>query len=108
MDFDEDQSQARTAAAPGVVAGLRNLTITILRLTGATSIAAALRDRARRQPAPTGDHELLNDFAGTLRFPRSVWLPIWLPPGRSAGGAAVMCPWMTANHRAGLILPRPT
>jgi hypothetical protein len=35
------------------MAALRNLAITILRLTGATSIAAALRHHARRQPGPS-------------------------------------------------------
>jgi hypothetical protein len=53
-------------AAPGVMAALHNLAITILRLTGATSIAAALRYHARRQLTPTDDHELLNDYAGAL------------------------------------------
>jgi predicted transposase YbfD/YdcC len=47
MDFDEDRSQARTAAGPRVMASLRNLVITILRLAGAASIAAALRYHAR-------------------------------------------------------------
>src|SRR5215469_11541307 len=51
MDFDEDQSQVRTTSGPGVMAALRNLAITLLRLTGATEIAAALRYHARRQPA---------------------------------------------------------
>jgi predicted transposase YbfD/YdcC len=51
-DFDEDRSQIRTAAGPQVMASLRNLAITILRLTGATSIAAALRHHARRPARP--------------------------------------------------------
>jgi hypothetical protein len=38
MDFDEDRSQARTAAGPRIMASLR-LVITILRLAGAASIA---------------------------------------------------------------------
>jgi hypothetical protein len=65
MDFDEDCSQARTAAGPRIMASLRNLVITILRLAGTVSIAAALRYHARRpRPATTNDHEVLNEFAG--------------------------------------------
>jgi predicted transposase YbfD/YdcC len=52
MDFDEDRSQVRTASGPRVMASLRNLVLTILRLTGATSIAAALRHHARRPDRP--------------------------------------------------------
>ncbi len=47
LDFDEDRSRARTAAGPRVMASLRNLVITIVRLAGAASIAAALRYHAR-------------------------------------------------------------
>ena len=52
LDFDEDRSQVRTAAGPQIMASLRNLAITILRLTGATCIAAALRYHARRPARP--------------------------------------------------------
>jgi predicted transposase YbfD/YdcC len=52
MDFDEDRSQVRTASGPHIMASLRNLVITILRLAGATSIAAALRYHARRPARP--------------------------------------------------------
>jgi predicted transposase YbfD/YdcC len=52
MDFDEDRSQIRTAAGPHIMASLRNLVITILRLAGAPSIAAALRYHARRPSRP--------------------------------------------------------
>ena len=52
FDFDEDRSQVRTAAGPQIMASLRNLAITILRLTGATCIAAALRYHARRPARP--------------------------------------------------------
>ena len=52
IDFDEDRSQVRTASGPRVMASLRNLAITILRLAGATSIAAALRYHARRPGRP--------------------------------------------------------
>ncbi len=34
MDFDEDRSQVRTASGPRIMASLRNLVITILRLAG--------------------------------------------------------------------------
>jgi hypothetical protein len=52
MDYDEDRSQVRTTNASRVVATLRNLTITILRLTGHASITAALRHHARRPDRP--------------------------------------------------------
>ena len=52
LDWDEDRSQIRTASGPHIMASLRNLVITILRLTGATSIAAALRYHARRPARP--------------------------------------------------------
>ena len=52
MDFDEDRSQVRTASGPRVMAALRNLAITILRLAGHSSIAAALRYHARRPDRP--------------------------------------------------------
>ena len=48
MDSGEDRSQTRIAAGPRIMASLRNLVITILRLAGAASIAAALRCYARR------------------------------------------------------------
>jgi hypothetical protein len=43
VTLGEDDSQVRTEAAPQVCAGLRNLVITLLRRSGATNIAAALR-----------------------------------------------------------------
>jgi predicted transposase YbfD/YdcC len=52
MDYDEDRSQVRTASGPRIMASLRNLAITILRLAGAASIAAALRYHARRPSRP--------------------------------------------------------
>jgi predicted transposase YbfD/YdcC len=52
MDFDEDRSQIRTASGPRVMASLRNVVLTILRLAGAISIAAALRHHARRPDRP--------------------------------------------------------
>jgi predicted transposase YbfD/YdcC len=44
--WDEDRSQVRTGNGPQVMASLRNLAITILRLAGETNIAAALRYHA--------------------------------------------------------------
>ncbi len=50
--FDEDRSQIRTANGPRIMASLRNLAITILRLAGVDNIAAALRHHARRPHRP--------------------------------------------------------
>ena len=47
MTFAEDLSQVRTGHAPQVMATLRNLAISLHRLTGATNIAKALRHHAR-------------------------------------------------------------
>jgi len=60
LDFDEDRSQIRTASAPQVMAAMRNLAITILRLAGYASIATRTSPpRPQAGPAPTDDHELL-------------------------------------------------
>jgi hypothetical protein len=48
----EDRSQVRTASAPPVMATLRNLAITVLRLAGYASMAAALGHHARRPGRP--------------------------------------------------------
>src|SRR5512142_2507530 len=47
VTFDEDRSQIRTAAGPQVMAALRNLALTALRLTSIPNIAAGLRHHAR-------------------------------------------------------------
>ncbi|MEJ7647692.1 MAG: ISAs1 family transposase [Nakamurella sp.] len=52
VTFSEDHSQTRTAAGPQVMATLRNLAINLLRLAGATNIAAALRHQARQPIRP--------------------------------------------------------
>jgi len=44
--FGEDRSQIRSGAAPEVMAALRNLVIGLLRQSGQTNIAAALRQQA--------------------------------------------------------------
>ena len=51
-DYGEDRSQVRTASAPRVMATLRNLAITVLRLAGYARMAAALRHQARRPGRP--------------------------------------------------------
>jgi hypothetical protein len=55
VTFDEDRSQVRTAHGPQVMAALRNLAITTLRMSGATNIPAELRHHARdtRRPLTT-------------------------------------------------------
>lgn len=52
VSFDEDRSQVRTSNGPQVMAALRNLVITALRLAGVTNIAAALRHHARDPHRP--------------------------------------------------------
>jgi predicted transposase YbfD/YdcC len=56
VTFGEDASTARTGTGPHVMATLRNLVISILRLAGYVSIAAALRHAARH---PTRAFHLL-------------------------------------------------
>lgn len=46
VTFDEDRCQVRTGAAPQVLAGFRNLAISLLRLGHQRNIAAALRRHA--------------------------------------------------------------
>ena len=43
VTFDEDRSQVRSGSAPQVMAAIRNLAISLLRLAGKPNIAAALR-----------------------------------------------------------------
>ena len=52
VTYDEDRSQVRTGTGPRVMASLRNLAITILRLAGVVNIAAALRHHNRRPHRP--------------------------------------------------------
>ncbi len=47
VTYSEDRSRVRTGTAPRAMATLRNLTISALRLTGATTIAQALRTMNR-------------------------------------------------------------
>lgn len=50
VTFDEDRSQVRVGSIPQVMAAIRNTAIGLLRLHGATNIAAATR-RMAAQPA---------------------------------------------------------
>jgi predicted transposase YbfD/YdcC len=52
VTFDEDRSQIRTGNGPHVMATLRNTAISLLRLTGATNIAASLRHHAAAADRP--------------------------------------------------------
>ena len=52
VSFDEDRSQVRTSNGPQVMAALRNLVITALRLAGITNIPQALRRQARDPHRP--------------------------------------------------------
>jgi hypothetical protein len=47
VTYQEDKSLVRTANAPRVMASLRNLAISLLRLDGHSNIAAANRHHAR-------------------------------------------------------------
>lgn len=49
--YDEDRSQVRRGNRPHVMASLRNVAISLLRLAGATNIAAATRELGRRPEA---------------------------------------------------------
>jgi predicted transposase YbfD/YdcC len=57
--FDEDRSQVRTGNAPQVMAALRNLAITALRLAGITAITAAMRDHARNPGKPLTTYKII-------------------------------------------------
>ncbi len=59
VSFDEDRSQIRTGHGPQIMAALRNLAITALRLAGTTNIAAALRHHARDVLRPLATYKLM-------------------------------------------------
>jgi predicted transposase YbfD/YdcC len=52
VTYGEDNSQTRTRNGPQVMASIRNLAINLIRLSGATNIAAALRHHARATTNP--------------------------------------------------------
>jgi predicted transposase YbfD/YdcC len=58
VSFDEDRSQVRTGNGPQIMAALRNLVITALRLAGVTNIAAALRHHAREPHRPLTTYKI--------------------------------------------------
>jgi predicted transposase YbfD/YdcC len=58
VTFDEDRSQVRTGNGPQIMAALRNLVITALRLAGTTNIAAALRHHARDPHRPLATYKI--------------------------------------------------
>jgi predicted transposase YbfD/YdcC len=58
VSFDEDRSQVRTGHGPRVMAALRNLAISALRLSGITNIAAGLRHHARDTLRPPATYKI--------------------------------------------------
>ena len=52
VTYDEDRLQVRAQEGPRVMATLRNLAISILRLAGASNIAKALRHNQRNVERP--------------------------------------------------------
>jgi len=52
MTYDEDRSQVRKGNRPQAMAGIRNLAISLVRLAGAQSIAAATRYLGRQLERP--------------------------------------------------------
>ena len=52
VTLDEDRCQIRTGAAPQIMAALRNVTISLLRLAGEPNIAQALRYHAAHPARP--------------------------------------------------------
>jgi len=48
VTFGEDRSQVRSGKAPQVMAAMRNLAISLLRLAGAENIASAIRKYAAK------------------------------------------------------------
>jgi len=58
VSFDEDRSQVRAGNGPQIMAALRNLVITALRLAGFTNIAAALRHHARHSHRPLATYKI--------------------------------------------------
>jgi hypothetical protein len=87
MDSGEDRSQVRTASSPHIMAALRNLAITIVRLAGHASIAAAIRHHARRPDRPL--RAIMNCQAalpGTAPSPRDGRMKGSWPAGRTEAG----------------------
>ena len=67
VTYQEDKSLVRTANAPRVMASLRSLAISLLRLDGHANIAAANRHHARDPAAyAQATSDRMNDFAASL------------------------------------------
>ncbi len=60
VTLGEDASRVRTDAAPQVMAALRNAAVSLLRLLGATNIAAALRANPYRVTAVLAELGIVN------------------------------------------------
>jgi predicted transposase YbfD/YdcC len=58
VSFDEDRSQVRTGNGPQIMAALRNLVVTALRLADVTNVAAALRHHARNPYRPLATYKI--------------------------------------------------
>ena len=70
MTYQEDKSLVRTGNAPRVMASLRNLAISLLRLDGHKNIAAANRHPPATPTEPSSYFKLREcDFAVSLRCP---------------------------------------
>jgi hypothetical protein len=59
VTLGEDASQVRKGSAPEVMAALRNTVLALLRKSGATNIAAALRENAWQHHGSTLLNQLL-------------------------------------------------
>jgi len=68
VTFDEDRSRVRTNSGPQVMTTLRNLAISLHRLSGATNIAAAVRGCCQRSHRA---FELLSPKRRTVRAPQA-------------------------------------
>jgi predicted transposase YbfD/YdcC len=62
VTLGEDASQVRKGSAPQVMAALRNTVLALYRRSGATNIAAAIRENGWQHQGPT----LLNQFLRTM------------------------------------------
>ena len=101
VTFDEDRSQIRTGTGPHVMATLRNTAISLLRLAGATNIAASLRHHAAAADRPinlTADF-MKRDFAPALPARAGPESP---PRPRTTSTASVTAtpttpPWLPAG-----------
>jgi Transposase DDE domain len=66
VTYQEDKSLVRTGNAPRMMASLRSLAISLLRLDGHANIAAANRHHAGDPNARSRCFRTHNDFAGSL------------------------------------------